>query len=203
MTTAIPAGDITAVILAGGRARRMGGEDKGLIELGGRRLIEYIIAALRPQTDSIILNANRHPETYREYGLPVVADMLSDYLGPLAGMASGMQASDRPWIVTAPCDSPFIPADLVTTLANTLAQQQAEICVAHDGERMQPVFAMLRCDLLPDLLGYLEDGGRKIDHWYAKHRLALADFSGSPDAFLNLNTPEDRRLLEDRLAGPS
>ena len=203
MTTAIPADDITAVILAGGKARRMGGEDKGLIELGGRRLIEYIIAALRPQADSIIVNANRHLETYGEYGLPVVADMLSDYLGPLVGMASGMQATDRPWIVTAPCDSPFIPADLVTTLSSTLAQQQAVICVAHDGERMQPVFAMLRCELLPDLLSYLEDGGRKIDRWYATHRVAIADFSGSPDTFLNLNSPKDRQLLEDRLTSPS
>ncbi len=203
MTTAIPGNDITAIILAGGRARRMGGKDKGLIELGGQRLIEHIIAALRPQTDSIILNANRHHTAYGSYGLPVVADMLGDYLGPLAGMASGMQATDRRWIVTVPCDSPFIPADLVTTLANTLAQEQADICVAHDGERMQPVFAMLDCDLLPDLLGYLEDGGRKIDHWYARHRLAMADFSGSADAFLNLNTPEDRQLLEDRLASRS
>ena len=203
MTTAIPAGDITAVILAGGKARRMAGEDKGLIELGGRRLIEYIIAALTPQTDSIIINANRHHDAYAEYGLPVVADMLSDYLGPLVGMASGMQATDRPWIVTVPCDSPFIPADLVATLSGTLALQQADICVAHDGERMQPVFAMLRCDLLPDLLGYLEDGGRKIDHWYATHRLAIADFSGSADTFLNLNSPEDRQLLEDRLVSPS
>lgn len=203
MTTAIPADDITAVILAGGKARRMGGEDKGLIELGGRSLIEYIIAALRPQVDSIIINANRHHDAYAGYGLPVVADMLSDYLGPLVGMASGMQATDRPWIVTVPCDSPFIPADLVATLSSTLARQQADICVAHDGERMQPVFAMLRCDLLPDLLGYLEDGGRKIDLWYATHRLAIADFSGSADTFLNLNSPEDRQLLEDRLVSPS
>jgi molybdenum cofactor guanylyltransferase len=200
MTTAIHADDITAVILAGGKARRMGGEDKGLIELGGRRLIEYIIAALRSQVDSIIVNANRHLDTYGEYGLPVVPDMLSDYLGPLVGMASGMQATDRPWIVTAPCDSPFIPAELVTTLSTTLSQQQADICVAHDGERMQPVFAMLSCELLPDLLGYLEDGGRKIDQWYARHHLAIADFSDSPETFINLNSPEDRQLLEDRLA---
>jgi molybdenum cofactor guanylyltransferase len=200
MTTAIHADHITAVILAGGKARRMGGEDKGLIELGGRRLIEYIIAALRSQVDSIIVNANRHLDTYGEYGLPVVPDMLSDYLGPLVGMASGMQATDRPWIVTAPCDSPFIPAELVTTLSTTLSQQQADICVAHDGERMQPVFAMLSCELLPDLLGYLEDGGRKIDQWYARHHLAIADFSDSPETFINLNSPEDRQLLEDRLA---
>jgi molybdopterin-guanine dinucleotide biosynthesis protein A len=203
MPTAIPADDITAVILAGGKARRMNGEDKGLIALGGQRLIEYIITALRPQTDSIIVNANRHLDVYAGYGLPVVADILGNYLGPLAGMASGMQATDRPWVVTVPCDSPFIPADLLRVLSSRLTEEQADICVAHDGERMQPVFAMLRCSLLPDLLHYLEGGGRKIDHWYATQRLAIADFSGSADTFLNLNSPQDRQLLEQRLASRS
>ena len=129
--------------------------------------------------------------------------MMIDYLGPLVGMASGMQATDRPWIVTVPCDSPFIPADLLRVLSSNLAAEQADICVAHDGERMQPVFALLRCGLLPDLLHYLEGGGRKIDHWYTTHRLAIADFSGSPDTFLNLNSPQDRQLLEERLSSRS
>jgi len=199
MTAALPIADITAVILAGGKARRMGGEDKGLIQLGGRPLIDYLVTALRPQAHDILINANRNIETYAGFGLPVVTDMLDDYLGPLVGMASGMQATDRPWIVTAPCDSPFIPGQLVATLATGLQQQQADICVAHDGTRMQPVFALLRCTLLPDLLAYLEGGGRKIDCWYEQHRLAIADFSATPDTFLNLNTPEDKIQLEERL----
>ncbi len=201
MTTATPSDDITAVILAGGKARRMDGEDKGLIKLHGRPMVEYIISALQPQAGNIIINANRNPEQYAAYGLPVIADMLGDYLGPLVGMATGMDATDKPYIVTAPCDSPFIPETLVETLCRSLDENQADISVAHDGVRMQPVFALLRCELLPDLLAYLNEGGRKIDSWYSQHRFALADFSDSPDTFLNLNTPDDKMVLESRLAG--
>lgn len=196
-----PVDDITAVILAGGKARRMDGEDKGLINLKGRALIDYIISALRPQAGDILINANRNRQQYSRYGLPVVADMLGDYFGPLVGMATGMHTTDRPYIVTVPCDSPFIPGTLVETLYRALNDVQADISVAHDGTRMQPVFALLRCELLPDLLAYLDKGGRKIDTWYDRQHLAIADFTDSPDTFLNLNTPEDRQVLENRIAG--
>jgi molybdopterin-guanine dinucleotide biosynthesis protein A len=201
MTTAIPVDDITAVILAGGKARRMDGQDKGLITLNGRTLIDYIISALRPQAADIIINANRNPQQYGLYGLPVVADMLGDYFGPLVGMATGMHTTDKPYIVTVPCDSPFIPGTLVETLYRALIDNQADISVAHDGARMQPVFAMLRCELLPGLLTYLDEGGRKIDTWYNQQRLALADFSDSADTFMNLNTPQDQLALENRMGG--
>lgn len=201
MTTAIPVDDITAVILAGGKARRMDGQDKGLITLNGRTLIDYIISALRPQAADIIINANRNPQQYGLYGLPVVADMLGDYFGPLVGMATGMHTTDKPYIVTVPCDSPFIPGTLVETLYRALIDNQADISVAHDGARMQPVFAMLRCELLPGLLAYLDEGGRKIDTWYNQQRLALADFSDSADIFMNLNTPQDQLALENRMGG--
>jgi molybdenum cofactor guanylyltransferase len=201
MTSAIPCNDITAVILAGGKARRMDGQDKGLITLHGRPMVDYIIRALQPQAGHILINANRNAEQYAAFGLPVIADMLGDYLGPLVGMASGMNATDTSYIVTAPCDSPFIPDNLVEMLCRALAENEADISVAHDGERMQPVFALLRCSLLPGLLAYLDEGGRKIDTWYGQQRLAQADFSGSPDTFLNLNTPEDKVILENRMAG--
>jgi molybdenum cofactor guanylyltransferase len=197
----IPDHDITAVILAGGKARRMGGEDKGLIELHGRPLIDYIIAGLRPQAGHIIVNANRNLDRYREFGYPVVADMMGDFFGPLVGIATGMQAADTPLILAVPCDSPFVPAHLCVTLRHEMEKVDAEISVAHDGVRMQPVFALLRCELLPSLLSYLKEGGRKIDTWYAQHRLALADFSATPDVFLNLNTPSDRLVIEKKLAG--
>lgn len=201
MTYAIPSNDITAVILAGGKARRMDGQDKGLITLHGRPMIDYIIRALQPQAGNILINANRNAEQYAAFGLPVIADMLGDYFGPLVGMASGMNATDKTFIVTAPCDSPFIPDNLVETLYRALAENEADISVAHDGERMQPVFALLRCSLLPSLLTYLDEGGRKIDTWYGQQRLALADFSTSAETFLNLNTPEDKRMLENRISG--
>jgi len=200
MNTATPINDITGIILAGGKARRMGGEDKGLITLKDRAMIDYIITALRSQVSNIIINANRNPEQYSVYGLPVIADMLDDYLGPLVGMATGMHTTDKPYIVTVPCDSPFIPDTLVEMLYHSLHMSDADISVAHDGERMQPVFALLKCELLPSLLAFLNEGGRKIDTWYSQHRLAIADFSRSPDTFLNLNTPEDRKILEDRLS---
>jgi len=195
----IPAADICAVILAGGRARRMGGEDKGLIELQGRPLIDYIISALRPQAGEILVNANRNLARYRAFGYPVIEDMTGDFLGPLAGMASGMQASGQPYLLTLPCDSPFVPAQLAAMLSHALLKEQAELSVAHDGRRLQPVFALLDCLLLPSLLDYLSDGGRKIDTWYAQQRMALADFSAIPEMFLNLNTPADKVELESRL----
>ena len=201
MTNATPANDITAVILAGGKARRMDGQDKGLITLHRRPMIDYIIRALQPQAGNILINANRNAEQYAAFGLPVIADMLGDYFGPLVGMASGMNATNKTFIVTAPCDSPFIPDNLVDTLYRALAENEADISVAHDGERMQPVFALLRCSLLPSLLAYLDEGGRKIDTWYGQQRLARADFSASADTFLNLNTPEDKVMLEGRMAG--
>jgi molybdenum cofactor guanylyltransferase len=192
--------DITAVILAGGKARRMGGEDKGLIELHGRPLLDYIIAGLRPQAGQIIINANRNLERYHAFGYPVVADMMGDFFGPLVGMATGMQAATTPFILVVPCDSPFVPAQLCDMLLHAMEKADAEISVAHDGTRMQPVFALLQCKLLPGLLAYLNEGGRKIDTWYAQHRLALADFSAMPDVFLNMNTPEDRLVVEKKLA---
>jgi molybdenum cofactor guanylyltransferase len=195
-----PYHDITAVILAGGKARRMGGEDKGLIELHGMPLLHHIIAGLLPQVGHVIVNANRNPDRYREFGYPVVADMMGDFFGPLVGMATGMQAAATPLILAVPCDSPFVPAHLCVTLRRAMERTDAEISVAHDGIRMQPVFALLRCELLPSLLSYLNGGGRKIDTWYAQHRLALADFSASPDIFLNLNAPSDRPVIEKKLS---
>ena len=191
--------NITAVILAGGRAQRMGGQDKGLLDLQGKPLIEHIIKVLRPQVDNIIINANRNQDRYAQYGYPVVSDIIGEYFGPLVGMASGMQNAQTEYVLTVPCDSPLLPENLVSTLYNSLQKDQAELSVAHDGERMQPVFALLRCDLLPHLLRYLEAGGRKIDTWYAQHHTALADFSNCANAFMNINSLNDQLTIEQYL----
>jgi molybdenum cofactor guanylyltransferase len=195
--------EITAVILAGGKARRMGGEDKGLVDLGGRPMIEYVIEAIRPQVDTLTINANRNLERYEAYGFHVVTDMMGDYFGPLVGMASAMQVTDTPCLLTVPCDSPLLREDLASRLYAALLREDAELSVVHDGERMQPVFALLRTDLLSSLLAYLGAGGRKIDTWYNQHKVALADFSMFPDMFLNINTPEDQTALSRRLARTS
>lgn len=194
-----PIQNATAVILAGGRARRMGGDDKGLIELAARPMIEYIIDAVRPQVKTLIINANRNLSYYQQLGFPVVEDMMGEYFGPLVGMASAMQVTETEYLLTVPCDSPLVPPDLAERLYRALERETAEISVAHDGERMQPVFALIKRDLLTDLINYLEQGGRKIDTWYAQHRLALADFSTDVDCFLNVNTPDERNALEKRL----
>ncbi|MCB2261983.1 MAG: molybdenum cofactor guanylyltransferase [Candidatus Thiosymbion ectosymbiont of Robbea hypermnestra] len=194
-----PKSDITGVILAGGQARRMGGQDKGLVPVAGRPMIDHILRALRPQVGPLLINANRNLDDYRRFGHPVIPDILGDFYGPLVGMASALKAARTDYLLTVPCDSPLFPADLAETLYGALHAQRAEIGVAHDGARMQPVFALLRRDLLTDLLAYLEAGGRKIDTWYAQHRLVIVDFSDRTDTFFNVNTQQQRRTLEQKL----
>jgi molybdopterin-guanine dinucleotide biosynthesis protein A len=183
--------DVTGVILAGGQARRMGGKDKGLIRLNDKPMIEYIIAAFKPQTSKLLINANRNHEVYSSYGIEIIADNLSGFCGPLAGMASALQTIKTEYMVTAPCDSPFIPADLVQRLATAIENESADISVAHNGDRIQPVFCMLKKSLAQSLNGYLAKGERKIDRWFEQHNYAVADFSDVPTTFDNINTPED------------
>ena len=183
--------DVTGVILAGGQARRMGGQDKGLVMLDGKPMVEIIIDVLKPQTAKLLINANRNHDHYSQYGLELVADELSGYCGPLAGMASALKTINTDYMVTAPCDSPFIPIDLVQRLADALENKSTEISVAHDGERIQPVFCMLKKTLIQSLTDYLAAGERKIDRWFKQHDFAIADFSDKPETFDNINTHED------------
>ena len=199
--TPYPREEITAVVLAGGRARRMGGEDKGLIEVAGKPMAAHTIDVLRPQTAEVIVNANRNADAYRAItGCRVIADTVGGFAGPLAGMASALEASATRLLLTAPCDSPLVTGELGPRLHAARARDDAEIAVAHDGERMQPVFALLTRSLLPDLLAFLRAGERKIDTWYATRHTVTADFSDILDTFLNVNTPRERDRLEQRLA---
>ena len=188
--------DVTAVILAGGKGSRMDGRDKGLVEFANRPLIEYVIDAIKPQVGNIIINANRNLERYSVYGYPVVTDTLSEFQGPLAGYLSAMKASTTHYIATVPCDGPFLPGDLVGRLIAALTASDAEIAVAHDGSRMQPVYALIPTALANSLGAFLGSGERKIDIWYAQHRVALADFSDCPETFVNINTAEQRDRLQ-------
>ena len=178
----------------------MGGTDKGLIELNGRPMVDYVVSALRPQVSELLINANRHLEQYAEIGdCPVISDQIQGFVGPLAGMASAMESCGSPFLLTAPCDSPLVAPDLAKRLFQSLKDEDAEISVAHDGERLQPVFALLSRELLPSILCYLTDGHRKIDQWYESRRFTTSDFSDRPDMFLNINTPEQREQLEQML----
>lgn len=198
--TSIPSSEITGLILAGGQARRMGGVDKGLVPVAGRPMIAHVLAALRPQVGTVLINANRHRAEYEAFGCPLVPDRHEGFLGPLAGLAAGLDAARSEYVVTVPCDSPLVGADLVARLARALLENRADIAFAHDGGRAHPVFALVRRRLRDDLESFLAEGGRKIDVWFARHRAVAADFSDCPDTFLNVNRPEERAALEARLA---
>ncbi len=187
--------DITAVILAGGQGRRMGGQDKGLIEIDGKPLVAILIDRLERQGVDIVINANRNHERYRQFGYPVVSDRLDDYQGPLAGFASAMSAVDTRYILTLPCDGPRLADDYVARFI-AAASRQPGVLVAFDGERLQPVHALIRVDLLPSLERFLESGERKIDRWYAEQDFQRVDFSDCADMFRNINTPSDQESLQ-------
>lgn len=194
---------VTGLILAGGQAQRMGGVDKGLLQLCERPLIEWVLDALQPQVASLIINANRSHADYRHYGHAIVADELDGYCGPLAGIAAGLGACTTDYLVVTPCDSPLLPMDLVQRLQEHLRRDTADIAVAHSGDRLQPVFALLHARLISSLQAFLDTGGRKIDQWYAQHKITIVGFSDAPDMFLNINTPEDLAALEARLLAAS
>ena len=198
-TIAVAQDNFTGLVLAGGEARRMGGKDKGLIRLAGRPMVQFVLVSLSRQVGHVIISANRHRQDYTRFGYPVIADDSQGFCGPLAGMASGLKAAQTPFLVTVPCDSPFVPDDLVQRLYAGLLQADAEISVAHDGDRMHPVFALMKTTLRDSIVAFLENGDRKIDKWFMQHKLAITNFSDKPETFMNINTPDDLALIEARL----
>ncbi len=190
---------VTGVILAGGRGARMGGVDKGLVEVAGRPMVEHVLAAVERQAGAVAINANRSTERYARYGHPVIADRMDGFQGPLAGMASALAAAATEFVLVVPCDSPLVDASLGPRLHAALLRHGADVAVAHDGERMHPVFVLLRRAARAGLDDFLARGERKIDRWFAKEKTAVVDFSDLPDMFLNVNREEDRSRLEARL----
>jgi molybdenum cofactor guanylyltransferase len=180
--------NITGIVLAGGMGRRMGGVDKGLVELDGKPMAAHALARLEPQVGAVLINANQNAERYAELGAPVVADAVGGFAGPLAGLHAGMTAASTPYVVTVPCDSPFLPADLVARLMAALVRADAQIAVASTLGQPHPVFALARRDVLPHLAAFLEGGGRKIDAWYATLRVVDVPFDDEEAAFRNINT---------------
>ncbi len=191
--------NITGIILAGGRASRMDGRDKGLVDLAGRPMIEYVLEAIAPQVSEVLINANRNIEIYENYSRQVIPDATGDYAGPLAGFAAGLTAATTELVLTVPCDGPWVPFDLVSRLKQKLEQSSSNICVAHDGQRMQPVFALLRREVLPEIQCYLDGGDRKLSLWVKQQEPAIADFSDYPEAFINVNTPNEKTRVERQL----
>ncbi len=194
--------NITAIILAGGRGSRLQGADKGLITFRDKPLITHIIDAIKPQVGKIAINANRNLEQYKSYGHDVFTDSLANFQGPLAGFFSGMQHADTDYILTLPCDGPYIPDDMTRRMSTALQENSAELAVAYDGQRLQPVHALIPVSLQKSLQTFLENGDRKIDLWYKQHKMALADFSDIADVFNNINTADDQNRLQSKQEHP-
>jgi molybdenum cofactor guanylyltransferase len=184
--------DITAVILAGGLGRRMRGRDKGLLPMDGVPLVARIHAAIAPQVGAVLINANRNLADYAVIGPPVVEDVVGGYPGPLAGVLTGLEHCRTPLLLTLPCDTPGIAPLLASRMAGAMRQARADVAVAHDGERLQPVFALLRRDaVLPGLRAAIVSGQRRLEDWISAQNPVLVDFSDARGCFENLNTPED------------
>ncbi|MDA0147586.1 molybdenum cofactor guanylyltransferase MobA [Vibrio sp. LaRot3] len=185
----LPPTQTSWVILAGGQASRMGGQDKGLIELNNKPLIQHVIERLSPQTPKILINANRNLEAYAKYG-HVFQDQFKDYPGPMGGIHAGLVEAETDWVGFVPCDSPQINHDLVERFCSQVTAD-TDILVAHDGDHQQPVFTLYHKRVLPKLTAFLERGDRKIILLYKECNTAYVDFSDSLDCFVNLNTPQE------------
>lgn len=190
--------EVTGVILAGGQGSRMGGVDKGLQPFRGRPMVAHVIERLAPQVDELLVNANRNLEAYAAFGHRVIADEIEGFAGPLAGFERGLAHARGDLVVTVPCDSPFLPHDLVSRLAQALESQAAQVAVAKTGEQAHPVFCLMRREVHAGLAAFLAGGQRKIDKWYASLAVAEVPFDDEPDAFLNINTREELAGLEPR-----
>ncbi len=192
--------DITGIVLAGGLGRRMStdgqGVDKGLEPFRGRPMAQHAIERLAPQVGALLVNANRNRERYAEFGWPVIGDAIGGHAGPLAGLHAGMRHAHTRYLVTVPCDSPFLPHDLVARLAAALAAAPgARLAVARSGGQAHPVFALVERSLLADLEAFLASGRRKIDAWYAPLGVVEVEFDDET-AFRNINTPQELREQE-------
>lgn len=198
---------VVGLLLAGGQSRRMGGGDKCLLEVGGRSLLEHVIDRIGPQVAALALNANGDPARFAAYGLPVVADVVEGYAGPLAGVLTGMewaaaQVPEAKWIVSVAADTPFPPRDLVQRFVAAVEAGDADLACAASGGRTHPVFGLWPVRLRGDLRAALVDEGiRKVDQWTARHRLVEVEFGREPfDPFFNINFPEDLTAAERLLA---
>jgi molybdopterin-guanine dinucleotide biosynthesis protein A len=208
MSSSISANDITGIILAGGRAHRMGGVDKGLQNFNGMALALHTLMRLSPQVAEVMINANRNLAAYESFGVAVWPDANADFAGPLSGFLVGLERCETPYLLTVPCDTPRFPLDLASRLAQALEANHAEIAMAagfetdaqgHQTIRTQPVFCLIRRELLESLVRFTHSGGRKIDAWTAQHKTTIVNFDQDTDdvfAFANVNTTQELVNLE-------
>lgn len=187
---------VTIVILAGGRGRRMNEQDKGWAVLAGKPLIQHVIDLVSQQSSNILINANQNINRYQALGYPVVSDQLSDFQGPLAGVAAAMEHVTTPYILTLPCDAPYVDGEYVQKMLAGLISGQTDLAVAFDGARIQPIHAIIPVRLLDDLKQFLGKNSRKVDTWYSQYAMGIIDFSKQKKMFENLNTLQELEAYE-------
>jgi molybdopterin-guanine dinucleotide biosynthesis protein A len=187
---------VAGVILAGGLGRRMGGVDKGLRPLRGKPMVKWVLERFEPQVDEVLINANQHIDEYSAFGCRVIQDQIAGFAGPLAGLHATLSATSLPLVATVPCDSPFVPADLVARLKNALLQQRADVATARTLTQPHPVFCVCRRTVLPQLTSFLAGGGRKIEQWHGTLATVEVNFDDQVEAFSNINTPEELAHFE-------
>ena len=199
-----PTDHISAVLLAGGQGSRMGGIDKGLVELAGRPMAAHALARLAPQVDELLINANQNLERWRTFGYPVFSDDFGGaggFCGPLAGLQAALMRARHPLVLSVPCDSPFLPTDLVARLAHALHASAAQLAVATTAGRAHPVFCLCRRELAPQLADFLAAGGRKVGAWHSTLQVVEVPFDDDPAAFRNINTATELSASEHDLKG--
>lgn len=199
----LPVDQISALILAGGRGSRLGGQDKGLIDLMGQPMIAHVLSVLRTQVHMVLVSANRHIEEYQALGTPVVKDRLSDYQGPLAGIEAGLTVCPTPYLAIFPCDAPCLDRALLPMLYEEMERTNTDIVYAlsRQGERLypEPTFALIRADMLSSLRRFLDAGNRKLLDWYQQADYAEVLFEDLR-CFANANTDLDLVQLQQQLA---
>ena len=191
--------NLTALVLAGGRARRMQGQDKGLLKINGKAMIGLILRQLEAQCENILINANRNLAEYQQYGYIVVPDQHPDFQGPLAGMYSGLIHTRTDWMITVPCDGPILAADYCNRMMEATSESARKIAVAYFQDRIQPVYVLLHRSLTDSLAACLHSGERKIDRWYQQHDFSRVDFSDNADMFENINTPDQLATISTKI----
>ena len=187
---------ITGLILAGGRGSRMGNVDKGLQPFKGKPMVAHVLARFQPQVDEVLINANRSIDEYAALGHRVIPDAINGFAGPLAGLHIGMTHAAHPLVATTPCDSPFLPLDLIARLAAAMQKEDADLAVAKTFDQPHPVFCLVKTSLSPHLQAFLESGQRKIDKWYATLYVVEVAFDDQEAAFSNINTVEELKSFE-------
>lgn len=185
-----------AVVLAGGLARRMGGNDKGLVELNGRPMVSWVVDAVKPVANEVVINANRNVGEYAQMDLAVIGDIIAEFPGPLAGLLSACEHLNNDWVLMCPCDSPYVKTKLIYRLWQAALTGNTSIVVAHDGTRLQPVFAIVRRQLKDSINEFLQQGNRKIDQWYKQEGYTAVDCADCGFMFSNINTTEELEAAE-------